>query len=176
MASKKEYKKLPGRGMHRDGNRFFAYTRKYCTLWLGADHLLVVLSSAYEQEFKRFYFSDIQAFTLRKTKSWFQWNLVITAVSVVFLALAIAVPEFALRITFVSIAGFFLLCLLINYLFGPTCVTHLKTAVQIEELSSLKRLRTARKVLLRLQPMLLQAQSDLIPSPPSLGGETTLVP
>jgi hypothetical protein len=51
--------------------------------------------------------------------------------------------------------------LVANLLLGPTCVCHLKTAVQTEELPSLRRLRRARKVLARLRPLIVAAQGEL---------------
>jgi hypothetical protein len=50
-----------------------------------------------------------------------------------------------------------------NTLMGPTCVCHLKTAVQTEELTPLRRLRRARKVLARVRPLIVAAQGELTP-------------
>jgi len=50
------------------------------------------------------------------------------------------------------------LIFLINLLAGPTCVCQLKTAVHQEELPALRRLRQARKIIGRLQPLIEQAQ------------------
>jgi hypothetical protein len=62
-----------------------------------------------------------------------------------------------------SIAGFFSLVAVINSLYGPTCVCHVKTAVQTDELPSLRRLRQARNVLARLQPLITEPQGQLKP-------------
>src|SRR6476620_6663962 len=59
--AKKEYKKLAGRG-RRQGE-----TYNWCTLHLGADHLLQIEHSGYSEDYRRFYFGDIQAFIVRQT-------------------------------------------------------------------------------------------------------------
>src|SRR5439155_27049478 len=59
-----------------------------------------------------------------------------------------------------------LICLAFLYLtfvFGPGCICHLRTAVQTEELSPLKRFRATRKVIERLKPKIQAAQGALAP-------------
>jgi hypothetical protein len=68
------------------------------------------------------------------------------------------------EIVFFAFLGFvFAVPLLINNLLGPSCVCHLRTAVQTEELSSLNRLRRARKLLNRIRPLIAAAQGELSP-------------
>jgi hypothetical protein len=68
------------------------------------------------------------------------------------------------EIVFFAFLGFiFALPLLINNILGPSCVCHLRTAVQIEELPPLNRLRRARKALNRLRPFMVAAQGGLPP-------------
>jgi hypothetical protein len=56
------------------------------------------------------------------------------------------------------ITGTFGFFLLVNVWRGATCICHLKTAVHLEELPSLRRWRNAAKVLARLQPLIEAAQ------------------
>ena len=58
--ARKEYKRIGGRGSRR--RQFF--TRN--TLWLGADHLLQGEHTGYTEEYKRFYFRDIQGITVKR--------------------------------------------------------------------------------------------------------------
>src|SRR6185436_13376911 len=62
---------------------------------------------------------------------------------------------------FWSVAGFFFLCFLINWIRGPTCECHLQTAVQREQVPSLDRWRVARKALAQIQPLIEHAQGSL---------------
>ncbi|HZR47537.1 MAG TPA: hypothetical protein VFA47_12570, partial [Candidatus Manganitrophaceae bacterium] len=73
MAEKeKEYRRLPGRGIKRGG--FLALTAIRATLWEGKDHLLCLYRTGYTEEYKRFYYRDIQAFITRKTARGSAWN------------------------------------------------------------------------------------------------------
>jgi hypothetical protein len=151
---KLKYRRLPGTGM--------AVARR-STLWLGDDHLLVIRSSGYSEDYKRFYFRDIQAFVIRRTDSGRVVNAVFGVLAVPPLIAALTTSGGWLVFWFI-VTAFFLLLLLLNTLYGPTCVTHLRTAVQTEELASLGRLPRARKVLARLRPLIAQAQGELNPA------------
>jgi hypothetical protein len=54
--------------------------------------------------------------------------------------------------------------MLLNLALGPTTVCYLKTAVQIELLPSIVRLRKARKVLNIVRPLVVNAQGELAPA------------
>lgn len=160
MSQPKEYRKLPGRGNRREGS-FVAGAVRQSRLWLGKDHLLLVDSTLNAQELKRFYFRDIQAITVRKTHTGRTWNLVMTAIAALFCLWALLVNDDVSRGILFFIAGFSAFGLILNSLFGPTCECHLQSAVQREQLPSLHRLRTARKVLGLLRPHIEQAQGNL---------------
>lgn len=157
MAREKEYQRLPGWGTRRRG--LFAAGR--CRIWLGRDHLLCSDYAWYKEDYKRFYFRDIQAIIIRKTVGGKIVNGILTGLAVPSLAAAIVLSD-GFRIFFFIIAAFFLLFLLINTLYGPTCVTRLRTAVQTEELPSLNRLWRARKVLARIRPIIAETQGGLV--------------
>ena len=73
-----QYQRLPGGGMARKGSSFIAATRTTCRLWLGDDHLLQVESmGGYSETYKRFYFRDIQAIIVQRTRTWVVWNIVL---------------------------------------------------------------------------------------------------
>jgi hypothetical protein len=157
----REYYRLPGRGRKRGS--FIAVARIRARLWQGRDHLLLVYNSVYAEDYRRFYYRDIQAMVARKTASGMAWNIVLALFSAFVAALAISTPDREGSIALWSLAGLFLLMLLINVLRGPTCVTHLQTAVSREDLPSLNRLRVARKVIGRLRPLIEAAQGALSP-------------
>jgi hypothetical protein len=143
------------------------------SLWLGKDHLLCVDSSGYTETYKRFYFRDIQAVILMASKRRAIWNWVLGPLTAILLVLLLGSlpytgstgPNSNLgEIVFFAFLGFvFAVPLLINNLLGPSCVCHLRTAVQTEELSSLNRLRRARKLLNRIRPLIAAAQGELSP-------------
>jgi hypothetical protein len=152
-----------------------------CSLWLGADHLLVVDSNGYTETYKRFYFRDVQAFTFILTKRRLIWNWILGAATGVCLLgwvvdLLSAQPVTSADIVIGSIVtAIFAVPFLLNNLLGPTCMCCLKTAVQTEELPPLKRLQRARKVVARLRPLIGQAQGQrVIESAPVSGSEATI--
>lgn len=157
----KEYQRLPGRGMRLDGNRLFAVSRSICSLWLGGDHLLLVDRTGYTETYKRFYFRDIQAVIIRKTKKAAVGNYLMGSLALLFALWAFNVENIPGRVTLWIIFGFFAFFTLVNLWRGPTCVTHIKTAVQTEQLPPWSRLRTARKGMKRIRPQLLQAQGEV---------------
>jgi len=160
--AEREYTRLT-RGHLRTG--FAVAVTSRCSLWLGHDHLLFIDSNGYTENYKRFYFRDIQAFTLGISKRRLVWNLVLGILTAICLMVWLA-DIFSISptksvggiITGVLLTLLFAVPLLFNNLLGPTCSCQIKTAVQSEELPSLNRLRRARRVLARLRPFIIEAQ------------------
>lgn len=155
MANKdKEYRKLPG---IKKGFLIGRYT-----LWQGKDHLLYIFSRFGAEDYKRFYFSDIQAIITRKTIIGKVQNIILACFVLMFL-----VPVFFFDggwiIFYGLVCGTMFLFLLINFFKGPTCDTKLLTAVQTEKLHSLSRLKTACRVMDRLQDCIQSTQGILKP-------------
>jgi len=146
-----KYRKLRGRG---------ATLTHYVKLYLGPDHLLQVFSTGFTETYKRFYFRDIQAITIRKTIAGKVVNAVLGGITCMLVAFALSVSGTG-AIVFGSVAGMFALLLGFNLALGPTCACHLRTAVQHEKLPSLRRLRGARRALGRLQPHILAVQGGI---------------
>ena len=132
-------------------------------LWRGNDHLLLVEWDGAREYYKRFRYADIQAFMIRRTAEGLIGNIALILIIAFFAALALLPAESAGRIILLSIAGLFGLFLLLNILAGPTCKCHLRTAVQVEELPSLTRVRNARKTLDQIRPLVVAAQGQLAP-------------
>jgi len=177
------YKRLPGRGV---GSGAVWSTR--FRLWLGPDHVLSVANQGYSEEYKRFYFRDIQAIVVRRTFKWHYISIVSALFTSVFFAITLAVwysSGFGISLFALVPATIFLVALIGNVIKGPTCVAYLRTAVQTEVLGSLNRLRTTMKVIHNiLRPIIEGVQGTLpiagevgegLPSPatvPSLPPDT----
>lgn len=150
------YIRLPGGG----GSGFARYR-----LWLGPDHLLQVASTAVGERYRRFYFADIQAFVLRRSRSRFWWGLFWLVLTIGAGVLVLAMDEPIARGFFGGTAGACALGCLLSLLFGRNCLCTVRTAVQTEEVPSLRRLRVARKVLARLRPLIEASQGVASPAP-----------
>lgn len=161
MSAAKEYVQLPGRGMRREGNFFITVEVRSSRLWLAADHILLVDSTSATQSLKRFYFRQIQGIQVGKTKRGLGLNIAFALLAALFLWFVTLVDDPIGRGFLAAPAAAFGVLLLINWLRGPTAECVIQTAVQRETLPSLGRLRTARKVIAMLKPLIEQAQGSL---------------
>src|SRR6266550_3445601 len=75
------YRRLPGRE---------AGLLSYSRLWLGPDHLLLARTAFFSEEYKRFYFRDIQAVVTRRTERREILNVILALTAIVFGLLSIA--------------------------------------------------------------------------------------
>ncbi len=151
------YKRLSGRRILSLGvvHRLFA----------GPDHLLLLASTSFSETYKRFYYRDIQAIVTRKTRRGAAWNAALAIPAGISLLLAATRDPGGQgwAAFWWSCAVPFLLLLLMNWLRGPTCAVHLRTAVHLVELPTLGRLRSARKAVDLLKPRIAEAQGLLAP-------------
>jgi hypothetical protein len=157
-ASAQDYQALPGRSVALAG---------YHRLYQGPDHLLLAANTGYSQNYRKFYFRDIQAIVVLQNQVRLVWNWIWGGLLFCDLAgwlvVLAAVSSVQTGWLIFSVVVTFLLALplLINMLLGPTCTCYLQTAVQIEPLPCLRRLRTADRVLRQIQPLLESAQGSL---------------
>ncbi|MDY6854111.1 MAG: hypothetical protein SWO11_05285 [Thermodesulfobacteriota bacterium] len=152
MAKKKKiYNRLPGKK-----RKFFGYD----TLWLGPDHLLSIDSRIFSEDYKRFYYKDIQAIITYKLNHWKIINIILGSLSAILLLMAFF-NEGVISILFSVLGGLFFLFFVIYLLRGSNCACHIKTAVQTERLPSLYRLRKARKAIGLLRSRIENVQGRL---------------
>jgi hypothetical protein len=143
MARKeRKYKRLPGRPVTPFEAR---------SLWQGPDHLLWVESVFFKERYKRFYYTDIQAVVLQRTGMHRFWSGIwgsLTLLCGLIASLMTGPPLISGAFT-----AIFLLLLVTNILLGPACKVYLQTAVQLHRISSLVRVRTARKTVDRIKTL-----------------------
>ncbi len=153
------YRRLPGKGPRRGG--LFSALVSRCSLYLAKDHILSVENQGFSEEYKRFYFSDIQAIITRKTRRWPGWNIALGCI--IGLTPIVFPHPGPAAVFFWVLCGLCLIFLLINIARGPTCICHVLTAVQEEPLPSLNRVRVARKVTALLREEIEKVQGRLSP-------------
>jgi hypothetical protein len=149
----KLYSRLPGRPVTGFGVKM---------LWQGPDHLLWVERSLGQETYKRFYYKDIQAVTMRRTRRHHLWNGLWGTFALLFGLIVIGASGPAYFSTFM--ATLFAALLIVNLILGPACRVHLQTAVQIHPVSSLRRVRTARKAMRRIKALVEAEQGRLEPN------------
>lgn len=137
----------------------------YQSLWLAADHLLVVTSTGYTEEYRRMRLNDIKGFFVtasdRRLYFGLPWGIaaVCSGGVMIFALVNQARPLWSVIILAVS-----LVALIWNYLLGAGCRAYVVTGVQTARLPSLNRRPKTRKVLGRLEPLILAAQAELLPA------------
>lgn len=140
------------------------------SLWQGPDHLLLVKNAGAQEDYKRFYYKDIQAVVIRRSDTYKYMNFVTVSLCLIFLLAALGSDAFATFFwTLVGLCG---AALAVNLWQGPTCQFQIQTAVQTETLRALRRVRSAEKFLVLLTSFVDHAQGHLgsaqiAPSPAS---------
>jgi len=133
----------------------------YYTLWQGSDHLLQIYSRFGVEDYRRFYFSDIQAIVARKTLAGKVQNIALGCFLALFGLWAVSAETAGWSGFHAGVAGLFVVVLMVNWVRGATCETRLVTAVQTEKLHCLHPLKKATKIMDRLQPLIKKAQESL---------------
>jgi hypothetical protein len=155
-----DYRRLSGRA--RSADRFFTWPETQ-QLFLGPDHILLVSSVSFVEEYKRFYFRDIQAITvLRRQPDWVTMIATgVTACACAILAASVASGGWAVILWVITA-----MCAIaiVHWLWnGPSCRCFLRTAVQQKELFPMKRWRAAQLILRLVVPLVEEAQGKLNP-------------
>ena len=160
--SETEYKKLQGSSS----------LTKRTRVWLGKDHVLSVQNLGYSEEYRRFYFRDIQAIIVQRTSlsaifNWILGLLLIAPLLGVFAGLMALMKrpfqsdDLVLFIPFCLFGAILLISLVMNIVRGATCACYIKTAVQTERLPALNRIRTAQKFIEKISPLIAEAQGTI---------------
>ena len=133
------------------------------TLLLGEDHIRKVGSTIFAEDYKRFFFRDIQSITIKTNRRRMVWNGVLVVLLALFLleGLLDTATWNAWAITMMIMASITAVLLVTNNVFGTACDVRIQTAVQTDILTPLSRVRRANRVLERLRPLIIQAQGQL---------------
>jgi hypothetical protein len=162
MADSIPYRKLPGsrRGIFSGSS-----------VWMGPDHLLLVKSRRFQEEYKRFYFRDVQAIAVADAPR-FHISSRAVAIGALWLAafpVAIGVSRGLAhsRVGGLSVTPWLWLiaaALVAAWAFisaKGSCVCRIYTAVSADPLPSVYRRWTAKKFLAEVEPRIRQAQAAL---------------
>jgi hypothetical protein len=134
------------------------------SLWLGSDHFLVVRNMRFSEEYRRYYYRDIQALQLRPARRlWFpSW---VAGVLVALVILAIAFSFWYRAVSSGCVASLLPFLALIAYRsLAQGCACHVVTAVATDELAALRQMSPARKVIRAIAERAVAAQGALDPN------------
>jgi len=134
------------------------------SLWLNSDFMLSVSGGMFSEDYKRFYFQDIQSIIFHKTDAWKIWNWVLGCLAALSMTL-LMIMSGGRGILFIGLAAALIsAALAVNISFGPSCVCYIATAVQMEKLIPLNRLKIAKRTVETLRPLIIQAQRNTSPN------------
>jgi hypothetical protein len=152
------YRKLPGtrRGFIQKSS-----------VWAGPDHLLLVRGSRFREEYKRFYYRDVQAIAVARaprfhisTRSGLIAYIIVLACFLTVVRGYNGPVEYALAglgLVTLALAG-----LWIGISATQSCRCRIYTAVSSDELPSVYRIWTARKFLADVEPLIAQTQGTIV--------------
>jgi hypothetical protein len=152
------YRKLPGvrRGILSGAS-----------LWLGNDHILHVKNTRFAEDYRRYYFTDIEAIYLKKTPRFLPPPAVVITLIlglIAVLILSLSRRTTALEWTWVGLLAISLyaawLCLF------RSCVCSIQTALGTDRLSCLHRVSGARAAIDQITNQVLQVQGPALDSAP----------
>ncbi len=152
--AKMKYKRLPG------GRRGFF---RSASLWLGDDHLLAITGWRFKEEYNRYYYRDIQAVVVARTRRWAVTLPWVGTVLVLAICWLVGTARSIARLTDVSLdllVAVALAWLLVALKGSVKC--RIQTAVSREELPSILRFWTAGRALRILSARVAQVQGALI--------------
>jgi hypothetical protein len=109
----------------------------------------------FTETYRRFYFRDLQAVTMRTTFRRAIWNGILGVLLLIPVLEAVVDGPNVASIFWMLLFGFFLA---MNNVMGTACRVFFQTAVQTEEIPSLSRVRRTRKVLARIRPLIAESQ------------------
>jgi len=155
------YRRLPGWGPRRTG--LFSGFGTRCRLYLAKDHILSVDNHGLSEEYKRFYFADIQAIVTRKTRRWIAEALVVVLVAACMMGLSLLLLDRSRPIggVWMGLSFMVLLYLIYHLLRGPSCACHVVTAIQEDLLPTINHMRISRRVLPLLKSAVERAQGTV---------------
>ena len=130
----KTYKKIPGVGTGVSSFQAAARSR----IFTASDHLLIMQSTFFTEEYKRIFFRDIRYVEIRPTTAQV-WMAVVSGILTVLIGLL-----YFLYLPVVAVVIFsspFVVWFVLNLILGPTCKCYIGTKVQTLELPAPKRVK-----------------------------------
>ena len=154
------YTKIPGKGKSLRAS-FFTAERQH--LYESSDHLMVSSTTYVEEKHKKFYFTDIQAITVKSNSEGSITSILLGILTTIIVCSGLFLEMESggsgeILFVFIAIGLVPGIMLIVNLIRGTTCSVHLHTAVQVEELTCLRHFRVARKAIARINQRIHAAQ------------------
>jgi hypothetical protein len=135
----------------------------YTQLWLAPDHILLLDSSRFAQDYKRFALSDIQSIVVTELPSRVVPQVIMLLAAVSWTSLWFAVNLAFFKWTFAVTGAIAVLWSIRDIARGQRCRCYLHTRVSKELLPPVSRMKVAHTFLGKIRPMIEAAQGSLLP-------------
>lgn len=127
------YQPIPGLGTGRN----FLQVALRSRIFRGADHMLIMQSTGYTEEYKRIFYRDIRYVEIRKSRRQLWIGVISGGMTLFFLLLyAMKVPGGVA----ITLGLPFLIVFLVNLFKGPTCECYISTSVQTLKIPTPRRM------------------------------------
>lgn len=136
-------------------------------LWLGGDHLLLVVRHWWTEKYQRFRFTDIQSIVVTERPSARTLQQAGLAATLILLVAVVAPPLGAKILWAIPLAPV-ILVQIVDLAKGSRCRVDMTTAVSSVRLPAITRMRVATRFLGSVLPFVEAAQGQLAPLPPPL--------
>src|SRR5436305_8301467 len=131
------------------------------SLWLGSDHVLSVRSMRYLEEYRRYYYRDIQALMVGEgPRLWFPGWLWFAFAGLALASLLFIVTRNAIFAQGFEAALFALGCLVLYQSIAHGCYCYVVTAVATEELTGVRTKSAARNATAAIQTRIARATGE----------------
>lgn len=152
-----DYRQLPGK------RRGFFYVS---SVWAGPDHLLLVRGSRFREQYKRFYYRDVQAIAVARAPRFHISTRSGLIAYIVLLACFISIVRgyngpVGYALTGLGLVTLGLAGVWVYVSAAQSCRCRIYTAVSADELPSVYRIWTARKFLTAVEPLIAQTQGTI---------------
>jgi hypothetical protein len=135
----------------------------YSQLWRAPDHILLLISSLFAENYKRFAFADIQSIVITELPSRVILQVLMILAAVAWMCLWFAIDIAFLKWAFLVTGALALLYPIIDIMRGPRCRCYLQTRVSREFLEPVSRMRIARTFLTTVRPLIESVQGAMLP-------------
>ena len=146
------YVQLPG--------SYRGFFRK-ASLWEGADHILSVSGSRFNEEYRRFYYRDIQVIIVERRAragSWGWWGVFL----ILLIIAGFSIPQNDPRYSWAALGLLSIIVFIrLDLAFRRSCRCSIQTAVSREPLPSIIRRKDAEAVVNRLRTRIAAEQGEL---------------
>lgn len=116
------------------------------------DHLLLETINGFKERYSRFYFTNINGFSMTKTMKNFWFNIV--AVATIFITVISANISIEFLVLFAPLSMLAIGVIIYNLINGASCKFFIHTGVQRKHLASISNIKKANKIMDILTPLI----------------------